>query len=103
MSPRQPLPNQLLFRQREQKFLRLFSRKMKRKLTECNDDDDDNGIKPIGYEVNKPTEPKKKERIGDTSVNKKVTSSEEKVQERKLGPTIPDHIKEAIEKTENSI
>ena len=32
-----------------------------------------------------------------------VTSSEEKVPERKLGPTIPDHIKEAIEKTENSI
>ena len=31
-----------------------------------------------------------------------VTSSEEKVSERKLGPTIPDHIKEAIEKTDQS-
>ena len=34
-------------------------------------DSDDNELKPIGYEVNKPVERVKKDRIGDTSVNTK--------------------------------
>merc|ERR1719460_3427217 len=61
------------------------------KLTDENeDDDDDNMVKPISYEIHKPTEPVKKNRIG---FQPKVSS------ERKLGPTVPDHIKETLEKS----
>ena len=65
----------------------------KMKLTD--DDTDDDMVKPISYEINKPTEKERKDRIGDTSANikPKVTS------DRKLGPTVPDHIKEALAKS----
>ena len=62
----------------------------KMKLTDDNEDDDDDMVKPISYEIHKPTEPVKKNRIG---YQPPVSS------ERKLGPSVPDHIKEAIEKS----
>merc|ERR1712029_397056 len=39
----------------------------KSKKLKMTDDDDDDSVKPISYEVQKPTEPVKKNRIGDTS------------------------------------
>jgi hypothetical protein len=42
-------------------------------------------LKPIGYDVQKPVEPEKVARIGDTSSN-----------EKKLGPEIPDHIRATL-------
>ena len=68
----------------------------KMKLTDDNEvDDDDDMVKPISYEIHKPTEPVKKNRIGyqDQNLKPKVNS------ERKLGPTVPDHLKEALEKS----
>ena len=70
-------------------------RSKKMKLSVDNDDHDDE-IKPIGYEVQKPTEPVKKARIGDTSINK-LNNKPEPKSERKLGPFIPDNFKQAVE------
>ena len=51
-------------------FLQEDEEKSKRlKLSGENEEDE---IQPIGYDVHKPTTPAKKERIGDTSANKKV-------------------------------
>ena len=66
-----------------------------KKIKLTDDDEDDDMVKPISYEIHKPTEPVKKNRIGDTSANIKAKVPSD----RKLGPTVPDHIKEAIENT----
>ena len=68
----------------------------KSKKLKMTDDDDDDSVKPISYEVQKPTEPVKKNRIGDTSGNMKAIVTKE----RKLGPALPEHIKQALESKE---
>lgn len=71
-------------------FLQEDEEKSKRLKMSVEGDDDE--LKPIGYDVQKPTEPVKKQRIGDTSSNKTPAPME-----RKLGPSMPDHIKSAID------
>merc|ERR1712150_73134 len=66
----------------------------KMKLT-VDDEDDDVGVKPISYEIHKPIEKERKNRIGDTPLNIKPRV----MSDRKLGPNVPEHIKEALQKS----
>ena len=74
----------------------------KSKKIKLTDDDEEDTVKPISYEVQKPTEPVKKNRIGDTSGNVTAKVIKAAANDRKLGPSLPDHIKEALEKSQES-
>jgi len=71
-----------------------------KKLKTCDDGDEDE-LQPIGYEVHKPVKAPKKDRIGDTSKNEQKVPGKP-VNDRKIGPIIPDNIKEANSKVEEN-
>ena len=65
---------------------------MKPKRKHLEDEEEDSELQPIGYETR--PEPKPKERIGDTSVNKTP---------RVLGPSTPDDLSTRINATSEPI